>query len=892
MFSTPFINAIDNELLSEYTQVNHYLESYSLKQLVNYGLAISSLQITSINNGLGGKDIVQLSKSSAINSFNSLDTGCLKVGDIVKLVEKKNFVNKKGIKEKRGKRKLGGNLDGNLDGHLGGDLGNDLDGHLGANNVGANNVSAADVGVKGVKGARGARGDVKGDVGANGAKGDNGDFKGDVGARGDVDGNVGAKGDVGSAVAVKGSVAAKAAVTNAKDADSSQDANSTDLQTGSNRLKDSGSEKSNTSLKNVVGIAGSKADNSTDLQTGSNRLNDSGSEKSNSYENDISGIIIRITNSSIFLSIDDFSLDDSNSNLFIVKAANSVTYNRMLSSLRKIDEVKDRSEIVKILLGEIETTKTINSGKSSDKLDNNENLAAAGTSIDHLLNDLESATINASLINPDLSVSFINSNLNQSQKNAIAFAMDSPISIIHGPPGTGKTYTLIELINQLVEKKEKVLVCGPSNISVDTILERLSPSFKNPESLIRVGHPARLLPTTLKHSLDVLSKSDQTDSRKILNDIEREIHQNLLKTKKCKKYSERRLLWQEIKTLKKEFRLKEKKVISQLISNSKVVLSTLHGAGSYELTSLYKDMLMNFNSNPLFDTIIIDEVSQSMEPQCWIPIINHLGAKRLVIAGDNMQLPPTVRSVNENKKKLADVADLEVTLFDRLVNELNGNTYKKLLDTQYRMNEIIMRFPSKEMYNNLLKADESVKKINLTDFDIEGDDTSELIWYDTQGGDFPERVDEDTIGDTGSKFNDMEVMIAKKHVESLLNLNVKPEFIGIISPYNAQVSLLKRTLHKESKFESIEISTVDGFQGREKEIIIISLVRSNDNNDVGFLRDKRRLNVAMTRPKRQLCIIGDLEMLQNSGVQFLKDWADFVEEGNDFDLRYPNFDDY
>jgi DNA polymerase alpha-associated DNA helicase A len=347
--------------------------------------------------------------------------------------------------------------------------------------------------------------------------------------------------------------------------------------------------------------------------------------------------------------------------------------------------------------------------------------------------------------------------------------------------------------------------------------------------------------------------------------------------------------------LRKELRQKEKKVVSELITGAKVVLSTLHGAGSYELTSLYKDESLNLGKqNPLFDTIIIDEVSQSLEPQCWIPLINHYGFRRLVIAGDNMQLPPTIKSKDIPKQEKPDsmeIADLEVTLFDRLVKFHDGDEYKKLLDTQYRMNELIMQFPSKELYENKLKADKSVQTISLADLDIGGEDTGELIWYDTQGGDFPEQWDDDALGDTGSKYNEMESLIVMKHLRSLLESGVKHEDIGIISPYNAQVSLIKQKLYQEL-IENVEVSTVDGFQGREKQVIIITLVRSNENHEPGFLRDKRRLNVAMTRSKRQLCVIGDIEMLQRSGSKFLSHWGEFVENGEDYDLRYPDLGDY
>ncbi|KAK6456726.1 P-loop containing nucleoside triphosphate hydrolase protein [Scheffersomyces xylosifermentans] len=619
-----------------------------------------------------------------------------------------------------------------------------------------------------------------------------------------------------------------------------------------------------------------------------------------SLDESLDAVVIKINARLITISIEEDVKEDKVLNLYnntsndsvrmwIVKVSNSITYKRMISAMNKLGELKDgdKNYIIQLLLGEV---KYIPPTKSASRLKDKD---------------------------------FFNPQLNESQKEAVNFAInESPITIIHGPPGTGKTYTLIELIKQLTfHKGERVLVCGPSNISVDTILERLSPVFRG--QLIRIGHPARLLASNLQHSLDILSKtnypgsSDLNNDKEILRDIEKDIGETLGKIKKCKRYAERRLLWADLKEFKKDLRIREKKIVQDLLVNANVVLSTLHGAGAYDLTSLYKQESLHFSDEePLFDTVIIDEVSQSMEPQCWIPLVNHLGFKRLVIAGDNMQLPPTVKSKDEIERLIHDlslaeskVADLEVTLFDRLVKDHEGEKYKKLLDTQYRMNESIMRFPSYELYDTKLMAHASVKEITLLDLKgvADNDETRPTcIWYDTQGGDFPEKSSDDdpkSLGDsTGSKYNEMEALVVIQHLEKLLDSGVLPEHVGIISPYNAQVSLLKRSLQKEldqglREYNKVEISTVDGFQGREKEVIIISLVRSNDSREIGFLKDKRRLNVAMTRPKRQLCVVGDLDLMSTCGVHFLSHWSQFVENGsgqevNEYDIVYPDLGDY
>lgn len=578
---------------------------------------------------------------------------------------------------------------------------------------------------------------------------------------------------------------------------------------------------------------------------------------------DLTGVIIKLNSKSISVSIEEDVNDEKvlnvynntgndNSKMWIVKISNSITYKRMITTMNKLDELKDKPDIIKILLGEMPYSSWSNPAAKKLK--------------------------------------FFNDNLNESQKTAIDFCVNkSPLTIIHGPPGTGKTFTIIEIIQQLTfNLNERVLVCGPSNISVDTILERLTPHFSEKKKkkaslnsqLIRIGHPARLLDQNLQHSLDVLSKFT---SNEILLDIENDITEALKLVKKSRSKFERKGLYQEIKQLKKELKIREKKVIKDILVGSKVVLGTLHGAGSRELMSVYGEQTFGMD-NPFFDTIIIDEVSQSLEPQCWIPIINHLGCKRLIIAGDNMQLPPTIKSLDEDVKiDSATMANLEVTLFDRLVNDLEGDRFKKLLDTQYRMNKKIMEFPSLELYDGELKAFKDNEDITLADIkEVEADDdTNEVcIWMDTQGGEYPEQTNED---ENNSKFNEMEVMLVEKHVEKLMHLGVKPQAIGIISPYNAQVSLIKRHITTPG----IEISTVDGFQGREKEVIIMSLVRSNDIKEVGFLKDKRRLNVAMTRPKRQLYIIGDLELI-TEGSEFLKHWLNYVEDN--YEIRYPNID--
>lgn len=558
----------------------------------------------------------------------------------------------------------------------------------------------------------------------------------------------------------------------------------------------------------------------------------------------LDAVVSKISSNQITLAVDESHDQDamklySYNRLYLLKTTNTITYKRMQSTMRKLSEfesVPDNS-VMQYLLYQREFVKR----------------------------PLEAG------------IKYHNELLNESQRDAIAYSMSNDISIIHGPPGTGKTYTLVELIKQLYDKGERVLVCGPSNISVDTILERLNKVVPG-DALLRLGHPSRLLSQNLSHSLDVLAKTG--DSGSIIKDILREIDDTISKVKKFKSFKDRKQGWQEVKLLRKELRQREKKGLSDIILNSKIILCTLHGSSSRQLLSAY-DL-----TPKLFDTLIIDEVSQSLEPQCWIPLISHYKSdiQRLVIAGDNKQLPPTIKT--EDNQKVKNV--LSRTLFDRLVDHY-GDSFKYLLNVQYRMNEEIMNFSSKELYEGKLIAAESVATHVLAD--LPGVDSTEdteipCIWYDTQGDDFPERSDDhdSKLLLISSKYNENEAYLALYYMEKLLESNVAQEHIGIISPYNSQVSLLKKLIH--AKYPLVEISTVDGFQGREKECIIFSLVRSNEEFEVGFLKDERRLNVAITRPKRQLCVIGNMETLERSKVGFLQKWVDWAEEN--FEIRYPD----
>ncbi|KAI0845131.1 DNA helicase [Daldinia vernicosa] len=541
------------------------------------------------------------------------------------------------------------------------------------------------------------------------------------------------------------------------------------------------------------------------------------------------GVVVRIRRDAVAVAVDEDKEDAASfggGRVWLVKLADDVTYRRMKQTMERLGDMAESeySTFTRVLFG----------------------LTSPSPVPADLARDSEYGEGKMEWFDPTL---------NDSQKDAIRFALASrEIALIHGPPGTGKTHTLIELILQMVKRGLRVLVCGPSNISVDNIVERLSP-HKVP--IVRLGHPARLLPSVLNHSLDVLTQTSEAGL--IVKDVRSEMDAKQASIKKTRNGRERKAIYADLKELRKEYRERERRCVGTLVGGSKVVLATLHGAGGNQLRG------------EKFDVVIIDEASQALEAQCWVPL---LSASKAVCAGDHLQLPPTVKSTNSKTKPKAAAkegdekekdgaiikgASLETTLFDRLL-KLHGSSVKRMLTTQYRMHEKIMRFPSDELYESRLVAADAVKDRLLRELPYEVQDTEDtsepVIFIDTQGGDYPEKneEEEDREGKDGkgggkkgsirslfgeSKSNVMEAALVKQHVKKLVDAGVRPEDIAVVTPYNAQLGLLAPL--KEA-FPGIELGSVDGFQGREKEAVIVSLVRSNAEGEVGFLSEKRRLN--------------------------------------------------
>ncbi|KAF2643746.1 DNA helicase-like protein [Massarina eburnea CBS 473.64] len=479
------------------------------------------------------------------------------------------------------------------------------------------------------------------------------------------------------------------------------------------------------------------------------------SEKRELAKKGVEGVVLRVRRENVEIVLDKEDAEvPGDGKLWLVKLANDVTYKRMNQTMTKLKKLEEQeyTPFMRVLFGQ---------GSPSP-----------------LPSDLNDAS------NPLHKLSFNDPSFNDSQKEAIRFALASrEIALIHGPPGTGKTHVLIELILQLLKQNLRLLVCGPSNISVDNIVERLAP-HKVP--MIRLGHPARLLPSVLNHSLDVLTKT--SDAAALVQDVRKEMDDKQSSIRKTRNARERRQIYTDLKELRKEYREREKGCVESLVRGSKVVLATLHGAGGFHL------------KGKEFDVVIVDEAAQALEAQCWVPLL-WVKASKLVLAGDHLQLPPTIKSLNSKEAKAVKPAasnmTLETTLFDRLL-ALHGSSIKRMLTTQYRMHELIMRFPSDELYGSKLIAAESVRERLLKDLPYQVEDTDEtrepLVFFDTQGGDFAEKTEDEEIGKGGkgmnlgdSKSNEAEAGLVKMHVGKLVAAGVKAEDIAVVTPYNAQV---------------------------------------------------------------------------------------------------------
>jgi len=435
-------------------------------------------------------------------------------------------------------------------------------------------------------------------------------------------------------------------------------------------------------------------------------------------------------------------------------------------------------------------------------------------------------------------------------------------------------------------------------VAVDNILERLvTPILNNSNSskrisrkekkktlqsqrihgipkVVRLGHPARLQLSVLKHSLEAMVRT--SDGTEVVKECRSELKRWLQvlfdeRSKKKVSYAEKRIARSEIKQLRREIRSREEKIVRELILSRNVVLSTNVGAAT-------KLLQRKENNHEMFDMVIIDEAAQALEASCWIPAL--LG-RRLVLAGDHRQLPPTIKSSRAKSQ-------LSITMFDRLMrkrslyDDKDGQVISRMLSLQYRMNNKICRWSSEEFYDGILKSAPFVAEHILYDLphitpNNEDDLIPIMVLVDTSG--CVDALEE--VVDSGSRRNDGEAHIIARHLAKLVEFGTKMEDIAIITPYSGQVALLRESLWPIYGRE-LEIRSVDGFQGGEKEIVLLSLVRSNSNdnhngNGIGFLKDDRRLNVAVTRARRHLFVACNAEHLSNNDP-FLKRFVEYLEE--------------
>ncbi len=424
----------------------------------------------------------------------------------------------------------------------------------------------------------------------------------------------------------------------------------------------------------------------------------------------------------------------------------------------------------------------------------------------------------------------LNSGLNRSQLDAIRFALAAEdVAILHGPPGTGKTTTVVELICQAIARGEKVLACAPSNLAVDNLLERLIARGQN---AVRLGHPARVLPELRAHTLDLMV-DDHPDVR-LAQKLTKEAYALRDRANRFTRAKpapgEKRGMRQEAGALLADARRLESQVVRQILDSATVLCVTLTGLDSELL------------GQRQFDLAVIDEASQTTEPACWIPVVR---TAKLVLAGDHCQLPPTVVSSEAAREGFA------TSLMERLV-EQHGDALSRRLTVQYRMHEAIMQFSSSHFYDSSLVAHESVREHLLCDLpDVAETELTitPLLFIDTAGAGY----DESQEADSDSRLNVQEAELVVAKAQQLLAAGLAPQDLAIIAPYSAQV----RHLRQQFDVPGLEIDTVDGFQGREKQAVLISLVRSNPQGEIGFLADTRRMNVALTRARRKLILIGD-----------------------------------
>ena len=436
--------------------------------------------------------------------------------------------------------------------------------------------------------------------------------------------------------------------------------------------------------------------------------------------------------------------------------------------------------------------------------------------------------------------------LNKTQEaavNEVLWAKD--VAVVHGPPGTGKTTTLVEAIYETLHRETQVLVCAQSNMAVDWISEKL---VDHGVPVLRIGNPSRVNDKMLSFTYERKFEShpDYPELWSIRKTI-RQIREN-------RKRGDN--VHQKIARLRDRATEIEMAINAQLFDEARVVACTLVGSAN-KLLVRHK-----------FSTLFIDEAAQALEPACWIATRR---ASRIILAGDHQQLPPTIKCYEAMKQGLGK------TLMERIVE--NQPDTVTLLKVQYRMNDAIMKFSSDWFYHGQVESDASVKHRSVLDWEhpIQWIDGNEMLQQVNEELTEENKLDidftEQFIGETHGRINKSEAELVLTTLRNYIDKIGQKRFlderldVGIISPYKVQTQYLRQQIRRREEFKPfrqvISVNTVDGFQGQERDIILISLVRSNENGQIGFLSDLRRMNVAMTRARMKLIIFGDKSTLQH-----------------------------
>jgi ATP-dependent RNA/DNA helicase IGHMBP2 len=446
--------------------------------------------------------------------------------------------------------------------------------------------------------------------------------------------------------------------------------------------------------------------------------------------------------------------------------------------------------------------------------------------------------------------------LNDAQKEAVRHILAArDVAVVHGPPGTGKTTTLVAAIQRLCERESTVLVTAPSNTAADLLTERLAAQGLQ---VVRIGNISRVDDSVLRHTLEAqLARHPESKNLKKVKLQAAEYRRQARQHKRSFGYEERRErehLKSQARELEAWANTLENRIIDQILTGAQAITCTLVGAGNSVLEP-YR-----------FRTCVIDEAAQALEPACWIPISK---CSRVVLAGDPFQLPPTVKSLEAAR------GGLSRTLIERCLDLFPEQVH--LLNVQYRMHRAIMGFSNAWFYGGALEAHHTVAERHLYLPLMQTVDTEPVVFIDTAGCGFEEKSAE-SANRQMSRYNPEEALLIREHLLQLLAhfpAGQTPS-IGILSPYREQVNYLNNLLLDDpevghvfkkntalSDAQSMEgavggaINTIDGFQGQERDVVYISLVRSNPKNEIGFLSDYRRMNVAMTRARMLLIVIGD-----------------------------------